>query len=80
MALTGRSMVPEEKEAIAPAIEMARKEGIRAEGPFPVDTIYLRIKKGNYNAIVSILTPGKRKELESNADSWNDPLHKPMFS
>ena len=44
MALTGRSMVPKEKEAIAPAIEMARKEGIRAEGPFPADTIYLRIK------------------------------------
>lgn len=45
---------PEEKEAIGPAIETARKEGIDAEGPFPADTIFLRIKKGNYNAIVSM--------------------------
>lgn len=45
---------PEEKEAIAPAIEMARAEGISAEGPFPADTIFLRIKKGNYNAVVSM--------------------------
>ncbi len=45
---------PEEKEAIAPAIEMAGREGVSAEGPFPADTIYLRIKKGNYNAVVSM--------------------------
>ncbi len=44
----------EEKEAISPAIEMAKAAGIHAEGPFPADTIYLRIKKGNYNAIVSM--------------------------
>lgn len=45
---------PEEKDAIGPAIETARQEGIDAEGPFPADTIFLRIKKGNYNAIVSM--------------------------
>jgi 4-hydroxythreonine-4-phosphate dehydrogenase len=45
---------PEEREAIGPAIETARKEGIDAEGPFPADTIFLRIKQGNYNAIVSM--------------------------
>ena len=44
----------EEKEAISPAIEMAKADGIRAEGPFPADTIFLRIKKGNYNAVVSM--------------------------
>ncbi|MCL5807887.1 MAG: isocitrate/isopropylmalate family dehydrogenase [Deltaproteobacteria bacterium] len=44
----------EEKEAISPAIEMAKAEGISAEGPFPADTIYLRIKKGNYHAVVSM--------------------------
>ena len=31
---------------------MAQIYGIHAEGPFPADTIYLRIKKGNYNAVV----------------------------
>jgi 4-hydroxythreonine-4-phosphate dehydrogenase len=45
---------PEEKDAIGPAIEAARKEGIDAEGPFPADTIFLRIKTGNYNAIISM--------------------------
>jgi 4-hydroxy-L-threonine phosphate dehydrogenase PdxA len=45
---------PEEQEAIAPAIEMAKREGVSAEGPFPADTIYLRIKKGNYHAVVSM--------------------------
>jgi 4-hydroxythreonine-4-phosphate dehydrogenase len=44
----------EEKEAISPAIEMAKAEGIDAEGPFPADTLFLRIKKGNYNAVVSM--------------------------
>ena len=45
---------PEEKEAIAPAIEMAMKEGISAEGPFPADTIFLRIPTGRYNAVISM--------------------------
>ena len=45
---------PEEKEAITPAIEMARRDGIDAEGPFPADTIFLRIEKGNYHAVVSM--------------------------
>ena len=45
---------PEEQEAIGPAIGMARKEGIDAEGPFPADTIFLRIKPGNFHAVVSM--------------------------
>ena len=44
----------EEKGAISPAIEMAKADGIHAEGPFPADTIYLRIKKGSYNAVISM--------------------------
>ncbi len=32
----------EEIETIAPAIEMARKEGIRAEGPYAADTVWKR--------------------------------------
>ena len=45
---------PEEKEAIAPAVERARKDGICAEGPFPADTIYLRIQPGSYNGVISM--------------------------
>lgn len=50
----GGAFGSEEKEAIAPAIEMAKAEGIDAEGPFPADTLFLRIKKGNFNAVVSM--------------------------
>jgi len=45
---------PEEKEAISPAIELAKADGIHAEGPFPADTIFLRIKKEDYNAVISM--------------------------
>jgi 4-hydroxythreonine-4-phosphate dehydrogenase len=44
----------EEIETITPAIEQARSEGIRADGPFPADTIFLRAKSGAYDAVVSM--------------------------
>jgi 4-hydroxythreonine-4-phosphate dehydrogenase len=44
----------EEKEAIEPAIEMARAEGICAEGPFPSDTLFLRIRKEKYDGVISM--------------------------
>jgi 4-hydroxythreonine-4-phosphate dehydrogenase len=44
----------EEIEAIAPAIEQARSEGIQASGPFPADTIFVRAKRGDCDAIVSM--------------------------
>ncbi len=44
----------EEIEAIAPAVEQARSEGIQASGPFPADTIFVRAKKGACDAIVSM--------------------------
>jgi len=44
----------EEIEAIAPAIEQARSQGIQASGPFPGDTIFLRAKAGLCDAIVSM--------------------------
>ena len=45
---------PEEQEAIAPAIAMARADDIDAEGPFPADTVYLRVKKEQFNAVISM--------------------------
>lgn len=50
----GGAFGSEEREAIAPAVEMAKADGIDAEGPFPADTLFLRIKKEGYNAIVSM--------------------------
>ena len=41
----------EEKTAILPAIDMARKQGIAAEGPFPPDTVF-RMARGEEKAFV----------------------------
>ena len=42
----------EESLQIEPAIERARREGIKAEGPFPPDTVFLKAAAGNYDAVV----------------------------
>jgi len=44
----------EEIEAIAPGIQQARAEGLNATGPYPADTIFLRAKRGECDAIVSM--------------------------
>ena len=44
----------EEIEVISPAIEQAKADGINVEGPFPADTVFLRVKKEGYQGIVSM--------------------------
>jgi 4-hydroxythreonine-4-phosphate dehydrogenase len=44
----------EEIDEIGPGVQMARAAGMTAEGPFPADTIFLRARKGEYHAIVSM--------------------------
>lgn len=44
----------EEKEEIIPAVEMAKKEGIQAEGPVPPDTIFSKAKGGWYDIVVAM--------------------------
>lgn len=44
----------EEIEAIAPAIEAAKGEGIRASGPFGGDTLFLRAVRGEFDAVVAM--------------------------
>ena len=44
----------EEIDEIVPGVEMAQAAGMTAEGPFPADTIFLRARKGEYHAIVSM--------------------------
>jgi 4-hydroxythreonine-4-phosphate dehydrogenase len=44
----------EEIDVIAPAIAQARSEGIDASGPFPADTIFVRVTAGAYNGVVSM--------------------------
>ena len=44
----------EEQDAIIPAIEKAKAEGINVSGPFPCDTIFLKVMAGEYDAVVSM--------------------------
>lgn len=44
----------EEKESIAPAVKEANKIGINVVGPYPADTIFLRVSHERLNAIVSM--------------------------
>lgn len=44
----------EEIEVIAPACESLRSEGIPVGGPFPADTIFLKARDGEYQAIVTM--------------------------
>ena len=44
----------EEMDVIAPAVQQAQAAGMKVEGPFPADTIFLRVKKENYQGVVSM--------------------------
>jgi 4-hydroxythreonine-4-phosphate dehydrogenase len=44
----------EEIDVIAPAIERARAAGVLAFGPLPPDTMFVRARKGEFDAIVTM--------------------------
>lgn len=44
----------EEIRIIAPAVERARKEGLRIEGPFPADTIMVQARDGRFDAVLAM--------------------------
>jgi len=50
----GGTMGREELDEIVPAVEAARAEGINALGPFPADTVFVRGKKGDFDAILAM--------------------------
>jgi len=43
----------EDIEAIRPAIEAARREGIDASGPWPGDTVFMRARQGEFDIVVA---------------------------
>ncbi len=47
-------MGDEEGRLIEPAIELARENGIRVDGPFPADTIYRPAMEGRYDLVVAM--------------------------
>jgi 4-hydroxythreonine-4-phosphate dehydrogenase len=44
----------EEQKIIAPAIEECHQEGIKADGPFPPDSLFFHAASGRYDAVVSM--------------------------
>lgn len=42
----------EETDEIIPAVEQTQKEGINVEGPFPPDTIFPKMRGGQYDVVV----------------------------
>ena len=44
----------EEIDIIGPAVELARAEQLRVEGPFPSDTVFLRARNGAFDAVVTM--------------------------
>jgi len=44
----------EEIEAIGPAVEAARAEGINAHGPIPADSVFFRAIRGEFDAVVAM--------------------------
>ena len=44
----------EEANEIGPAVEECKKEGILAEGPLPPDTVFLRGKRAEFDAVVAM--------------------------
>jgi 4-hydroxythreonine-4-phosphate dehydrogenase len=44
----------EERQAIVPAIEAARAEGLRVTGPLPADTLFSRARGGEFDIVVAM--------------------------
>lgn len=44
----------EEIDVIAPAIRAAQARGIGCEGPFPADTVFVRARRGDYDAVLTM--------------------------
>jgi 4-phospho-D-threonate 3-dehydrogenase / 4-phospho-D-erythronate 3-dehydrogenase len=43
----------EDDEILRPAVEACRAEGIRLDGPFPADTLFVRATRGEFDAVIA---------------------------
>ncbi|WP_282605446.1 4-hydroxythreonine-4-phosphate dehydrogenase PdxA [Pelagibius sp. Alg239-R121] len=50
----GGAIGREEIEIIRPAVERAKKQQIACEGPFPSDTLYIKVRDGRYDCALSM--------------------------
>ena len=50
----GGLMGDEEIRVIRPAVKLARSKGLNVDGPFPADTLWLKVKDGKYDVVVTM--------------------------
>ena len=50
----GGNFGSEEIEIIEPAVRQVRAQGLSVEGPFPSDTVFLRAKNGDFDAVLTM--------------------------
>lgn len=43
----------EEQDVLRPAVEAARARGVRIDGPFPGDTLFVRASRGEFDAVIA---------------------------
>jgi 4-hydroxythreonine-4-phosphate dehydrogenase len=43
----------EEQRVVRPAVEAARGRGVRIDGPFPADTLFVRASRGEFDAVIA---------------------------
>jgi 4-hydroxythreonine-4-phosphate dehydrogenase len=43
----------EEQDLLRPALEGARARGVRIDGPFPADTLFVRASRGAFDAVIA---------------------------
>jgi 4-hydroxythreonine-4-phosphate dehydrogenase len=50
----GGTFGTEEIEILEPALTRAKQQGIAAQGPFPADTVFLRARAGQFDAVLTL--------------------------
>ncbi len=50
----GGTFGTEEIDILAPAVARAQQQGISADGPFPADTVFLRARAGQFDAVLTL--------------------------
>jgi len=43
----------EEQRVLAPAVQAAQARGVRIDGPFPADTLFVRASRGEFDAVIA---------------------------
>lgn len=50
----GGNFGSEEIEVLEPVVAAARKQGIECDGPFPSDTVFMRARRGDFDAVLTM--------------------------